>query len=65
MKLRNVTHFGIVAHITGGAGREIKKIAEDGEWSSRSPHGERGLKFGYSIATPWGAAVAPHTGSVD
>ena len=31
----------------------------------RSPHGERGLKFRRHGAGLGGAAVAPHTGSVD
>ena len=33
--------------------------------SSRSPHGERGLKFKLAFAAAREATVAPHTGSVD
>ena len=51
---------------TRGAWIEIGIIADiDTAKEGRSPHGERGLKFGDANVEEYDADVAPHTGSVD
>ena len=50
---------------TRGAWIEIWRVSDEPKTEKRrSPHGERGLKYGLSTQGV-GPKVAPHTGSVD
>ena len=50
---------------TRGAWIEIRRRGRRSRWRSRSPRGERGLKFWELDLVDVSAAVAPHAGSVD